>query len=272
MSQISTKFIFANAVTDLKARLASAGYLRSRNAANSGDVNLIRANASDVIEFPSVPQIASGTPSANADIATVLFVNNAVAGTIQVMKTGVKAVASSAITLSAPQTIDGVSVIAGDRVLVTAQASAPTNGIYVVAAGAWSRATDSDTAGELLMGTSVYVQSGTNYANTIWSQSSNNVTTLGTDSISYSKVTPKNKKENPTLSGTDITNQYKDLAILTLSSSLILSVSGAMQTEGTDYSLSTVGGVTRVTFLGDLATGGNAALVSGDIMNFSYSY
>ena len=49
------------------------------------------------------------------------------------------------ITLSAPQTIDGVSVVAGNRVLVKDQTTAATNGIYVVAAGAWTRAVDADT-------------------------------------------------------------------------------------------------------------------------------
>lgn len=50
-----------------------------------------------------------------------------------------KAVATSAITLSAPQTIDGTAVVADDQVLVTAQASPGDNGIYTVKAGAWQR-------------------------------------------------------------------------------------------------------------------------------------
>ena len=53
------------------------------------------------------------------------------------------------ITLSGTQTIDGVAVAAGNRVLVKDQTSVPTNGIYVVAAGAWSRATDMDIWGEV---------------------------------------------------------------------------------------------------------------------------
>lgn len=79
-------------------------------------------------------------------------------------------------------------------------------------------------------------------------------------------------KENITLNGTDITNQYVDLAELTLAFSVLLSVDGVVQVEGSDYTLSPVGGVTRVTFAGDLATGGNAALTSGDVLNFQYQY
>lgn len=64
------------------------------------------------------------------------------------------------ITLSAPQTIDGISVIAGDRVLVKDQTTASQNGIYVVNAAAWTRALDADTASEIA-GAVVNVDSGT---------------------------------------------------------------------------------------------------------------
>lgn len=53
------------------------------------------------------------------------------------------------IALTAPQTIDGIAVIAGDRVLVRAQTLGENNGIYIVAAGAWSRSADADSATEL---------------------------------------------------------------------------------------------------------------------------
>jgi hypothetical protein len=79
-------------------------------------------------------------------------------------------------------------------------------------------------------------------------------------------------KENLTLNSTDITNQYKDLAHAVKANSLNLTVSGVMQYEGSDYSLSIPSSVTRVTFTGDLASGGNAALVSGDILHVMYAY
>jgi len=77
-------------------------------------------------------------------------------------------------------------------------------------------------------------------------------------------------KENLTLNGTDITNQYKDLAFEVIPSSLDLHVSGVLAIEGIDYTLSTVSLVTRITFAGQLATGGNAALISGNILNCKY--
>jgi hypothetical protein len=54
-------------------------------------------------------------------------------------------VASTAnLTLSGEQTIDGITTSAS-RILVKDQTSQPTNGIYVTASGAWSRASDANT-------------------------------------------------------------------------------------------------------------------------------
>ncbi len=79
-------------------------------------------------------------------------------------------------------------------------------------------------------------------------------------------------KENITLASGDITNQYVNLAQLVTPNSLFMSVTKAAQVEGDDYILSTVGGVTRLTFNNDLATGGVSALVAGNILNIQYSY
>jgi len=79
-------------------------------------------------------------------------------------------------------------------------------------------------------------------------------------------------KEDITLSGTDITNQYVDLAFLTKSYSLFLFVDGVSQVEGDDYLLSNPGAVTRLTFNNGLATGGVSELVAGDILHLEYSY
>lgn len=75
-----------------------------------------------------------------------------------------------------------------------------------------------------------------------------------------------------TLNGTDITNQYKDLAQLVIVGSVDFYFNGLWQRPTTDYTLSTVGGVTRVTFAGDLATGGNSALISTDVIHIKYQY
>jgi DNA-directed RNA polymerase beta subunit len=79
-------------------------------------------------------------------------------------------------------------------------------------------------------------------------------------------------KEIYTLLSGDITNQYINLAHLTVAHSLDFVVDGLVMLEGTDYTLSTQGGVTRITFAGDLATGGNSALIAGDVVQSKYLY
>jgi len=127
------------------------------------------------------------------------------------------------------------------------------------------------------------------YNGSIWQKSVNSnavvsvnsqtgVVVLTTDNVSEGSTNKYQKawgKENLTLNGTDITNQYKDLAQVIIASSLDLVVAGIVQTEGVDYTVSLTGGAggkTRISFAGDLATGGAAALVSVDVLRFKYQY
>lgn len=61
-------------------------------------------------------------------------------------KAPVRVATTASITLSGLQTIDGVALAAGDRVLVKNQTYEQKNGIYVAAAGAWSRAKDAEVS------------------------------------------------------------------------------------------------------------------------------
>ncbi len=74
-------------------------------------------------------------------------------------KASVRVATTTNITLSGTQTIDGVSVIAGDRVLVKDQSTSSQNGIYIVDAGAWTRAVDMNTWAEV-PGAFVFVEEG----------------------------------------------------------------------------------------------------------------
>lgn len=122
-------------------------------------------------------------PSGSTDAATKQYVDLYVNGLT--FKTPVRAATTAAITLSGAQTIDGVSVIAGDRVLVKDQASAPTNGIYVAAAGAWARATDADADAEVRGGLTVFVTEGTVNGDKQFSLTTNNPITLGTTGLAF---------------------------------------------------------------------------------------
>lgn len=57
----------------------------------------------------------------------------------------VAATTANIATLSGTMTIDGIALVAGDRVLVKDQTTTSQNGVYVVAAGAWTRAADMST-------------------------------------------------------------------------------------------------------------------------------
>jgi hypothetical protein len=71
-------------------------------------------------------------------------------------------VATGAVSLSGVQSIDGVLVPVGKRVLLPAQASSSQNGIWVVQTGAWTRATDMAVGANFMPGTIVAVRSTTN--------------------------------------------------------------------------------------------------------------
>ena len=83
-------------------------------------------------------------------------------------------------------TVDGIVLATGNRILLKNQASASENGIYTVnASGAPTRATDADSASEL-EGASVTVQEGTSNENTTWLQTTDNIT-IGSSNIVFAQ-------------------------------------------------------------------------------------
>jgi hypothetical protein len=67
--------------------------------------------------------------------------------------------------------VDGVTPVAGDRILVKSQTTAGNNGVYLAASGAWTRAPDADQPSEISEGCSVWVREGVRYDDTTWRQS-----------------------------------------------------------------------------------------------------
>lgn len=96
----------------------------------------------------------------------------------------VKAASTATVTLSGSRVVDGITVSNPDRVLIKDQASAIDNGVYVVQAGAWTRATDFDTAAEVA-GAQVAVQSGTVNGGTQWATSFKSTDTVGTTAMNW---------------------------------------------------------------------------------------
>lgn len=98
---------------------------------------------------------------------------------------------SNVASLSGTFTLDGVALVAGDRVLLKDQTTASQNGIYVVAAGAWTRATDADAAAELAGGI-VKVQSGTINGGTRWVTTFKSTDTIGSAMGWYRSIDASN--------------------------------------------------------------------------------
>jgi hypothetical protein len=116
------------------------------------------------------------------DAATKLYVDNTAQGLDA--KASCVAATTVSITLVGGQTIDGVTVVSGDRVLVKNQSSASANGIYVVQTTSWTRSTDMDTWAEV-PNAYVWIESGTTQADTGWVCTSNAGGTLGTTAITW---------------------------------------------------------------------------------------
>lgn len=125
-------------------------------------------------------------PTSDQDAATRAWVLAQLSG--RDWKESVRAVATSNITLSGAQTIDGVSCVAGDRVLVAGQTTGANNGIYVVAAGAWARATDADVSAEVTSGLAVFASEGSSNGDKIWQLTTNDPITLGTTALTFVAV------------------------------------------------------------------------------------
>jgi len=91
------------------------------------------------------------------------------------------------ITLSGTQTIDDVAVVADNRVLVKDQTDGTENGIYIAAAGAWTRAGDMDGARDVTKGTLIRVAGGTAGVG-IWECTTSGTITIDTTSIAFGQV------------------------------------------------------------------------------------
>lgn len=106
----------------------------------------------------------------------------------------VRLATTSNITLSGEHSIDG-EMTSADRVLVKNQGDSSQNGVYVSGAGAWVRATDSDTVAELV-NAAVYVEEGDENAESGWRQTVDEFD-LGTEAILWTYIIPNDERFRP---------------------------------------------------------------------------
>ncbi|MFZ3171972.1 MAG: hypothetical protein WA118_08335 [Carboxydocellales bacterium] len=132
-------------------------------------------------------------------------------------KESCRAATTANITLSGTQTIDGVDVIAGDRVLVKNQATGSQNGIYAAAAGAWSRSADANIAAEMST-MYTFVSEGTVNADSGWVLTTNDPITLGTTALVFTQFSGAGQ----ITAGTGITKTGNTLDVGTASTARIV--------------------------------------------------
>lgn len=174
-----------------------------------------------------------GAPTAGSDAATKLYVDNSLEGLKP--KQAVRVATTANITLSAVQTIDGIAVVAGNRVLVKDQTLPANNGIYDVAAGAWTRSTDFDSVSPVdeINRAYVAVQEGAANAGKLYVQFGT-VTTLGTDAINFTffnSVSGLIGGDGVTVSGSNISVDHDGLGLQFVATQLALRLDGATLTK-----------------------------------------
>lgn len=103
------------------------------------------------------------------------------------IKAPCKVTTSANITLSGLQTIDGILLVAEDRVLVKNQTTGSQNGIYIAGTSTWARAPDFDGSRDVVQGTIVPVAYNAGvYSLGFYSVSTANPIVLGTTTLSFS--------------------------------------------------------------------------------------
>ncbi|MFB9921175.1 phage tail protein [Pseudomonas brassicacearum] len=104
-------------------------------------------------------------------------------------KQSVRVATTANIALTGLQTIDGVSLLAGDRVLVKNQTASKDNGIYIVGVAAWQRAPDADSNAEVTSAMILSVEQGATLADTRWQLVTDGAIVLGTTSLAFQNIT-----------------------------------------------------------------------------------
>lgn len=185
----------SNGQTTITPNLATAsiaGLLTAADFTKLGDATA-DATASKLVIRDASGQAKVADPTLAAHIATKGYVDAARQGldvkqSVRVASTANVVIASA---LEAGDIIDGVTLVAGDRVLLKNQTTTSQNGIYVaVSSGPASRSSDANgtaDTGELKSGTFVFVEEGTINFDSGFVVSTDGTISVGTDAITWTQ-------------------------------------------------------------------------------------
>lgn len=298
MSQIQKKFIKDQAIDEAKILLLNDGALKARNAADSADVSLLKLDASDVLKMLKRPRLDASVAavSDDADVITKVFFDEGVtdklgaANGIATLDANGKLasgqVPSIAITdvfvvanIAARDALTGIEE--GDVAKVT-DAGAGLPKTYIYDGSSWieiESGSDVDSVNGQV-GTVVLqsddiglpaavrgateVQAALVQLDTDLGAAESAITALEGASVQF-------VQQKFVLGAGDITNGYVTLANLAIAASINAFVDRLAIHATDDYTLSTVGGVTRITFAGSLITPGQEKLSAGDVIRVKYA-
>jgi hypothetical protein len=182
-TQLGTKLTNSNNLSDVSST--------STARTNLGLGTIATQNANNVA-LTGGTITGLGDPSSTSEAATKNYVDNLVAGLRTRAVARVASTTNVAISsgLENGDTLDGITLVTGNRVLLKDQSTASQNGLYtVVASGAASRDTEYDTISELA-GQLILVSEGSTHADDLFLCTTDTSATLGSSSISYTQVFP----------------------------------------------------------------------------------
>lgn len=142
------------------------------------------------------------------------------ARTSRAIKAPVRCASTANLTLSGEQTVDGVALVTGDRILVKNQTSGIDNGIYVVDTSTWDRAPDCSSNSDWTRGTLVESMDGATTTG-LWYLTTTGTIVIGTTSLTFTAAsfTPATLSAfmQTVLAAADATTAFKLLSAAALS-------------------------------------------------------
>jgi len=188
----------SNAQTQINTKLTASNNLSDLSSASTSRTNLglgsISTQGANNVTITGGSITGLGSPSNGSDAVNRTYVDNLIAGLKTRIICRVASTANVNLTnaLENGDTLDGVTLQTGNRILIRSQTTASENGIYTVpSSGSASRDTDFDTASEI-SGQIVIIQEGSTNADKIFMCTSDSDLNLGSDSVSFSQVQPSN--------------------------------------------------------------------------------